>query len=589
MKKVMTPEKMAKLAKVALGEEEADLVVLNANLLDVYTGELLPGYFVAVCEDRIAYVGQDAKHTVGTKSKVIDAGGKTLIPGLIDGHTHIVNQHYTVSEFLRYVMRGGTTTVVTELSEIAFPLGLQGLLEFLDAIENQPIKLFATIPPLVACSPSQETVISVEQLCELLKRDTLLGLGESYWLAAVRGDKRLFELYAKTLASGKKLEGHSAGARDRKLAAYMAPGISSCHEPTTAEETLERLRQGVWVMVREGVVRRDLEAISKVKDLDLDLRYLALCTDGMSAGQLIEQGYMERLVQKAINLGFKPSTAIQMATINVAQHFSLDDCLGGIAPGKYADMVIIPDIRNIHAEYVISNGQVIAQDGELIVQPRKDTYSEFVTKSIHLPRELEAADFAILASGKEQQATVRVIEMVTDLVTREKHITVPVSNGTLQWDKEAGILKVAAIDRAHQPGKMFVGFIAGFGLKRGALAASDGWDTSDVVVVGADEVDMAQAVNRIKALQGGLVVCADGEILAELALPVGGHISQKTMEAIAQGQSHLRQAAQDLGCPFPNPFQAMKALASPAIPFLRICHEGLADIRKGKIVDFMVD
>ncbi len=582
-------EQMYELMKVALGEAEADLAIVNGAIVNVYTGEVVKGDTVLIKGSKIAYVGKNYGKSIGSSTQVIDASGKTLIPGFIDGHTHICCL-YSISELLRYAIKGGTTTIITETSEIAFSLGYQGITEFLRAAKNQPVKIFITAPPMVTISPAaKQHALTVNELRKLFRREEVLGLGECPWAQVIEGDQRILDLITETIKAGRKLEGHSAGARGKKLQAYITLGISSCHEPTTAAETMERLRLGLAVLIREGEIRRELEAISKIKDENISLNRLVLSTDGVGASELITDGYMEFVVQKAIDLGFNPILAIQMATINVAQHFAIDDFIGGIAPGKYADIVIIPELGAIRAEYVISNGQVVAKGGQLVVQPRKHKYPKSMQNSIHLPGNFEANDFAVRVEGGRSQVKVRLIDYLTELVTREALIDMVVLNGELQPDTSNDILKVAAIERFYPSGETFVGFIRGIGLKQGAIATSGTWDCSNIIVVGASDADMAQAVNRIRQLQGGIVVCAGNKILAELSLPLGGMISTQPMETIANELYHIQQAAVNLGCTLPDIRTALAILSTPAIPYLRICEHGLFSLRVNQFVELIVD
>jgi adenine deaminase len=583
----ISSEQISGLIDVALGKEKADMVIINGTLLNVYTAELLNGYSVAIRGDRIAYVGENADHAIGPKTEVIDATGKVLIPGLIDGHTHLI-WFIKADEFLRYAMRGGTTTIITEASEMSFQLGYRGIVHSLESIRNQPIKIFATVPPMVSISQgSQASAIEANVLRKLLAREKVIGLGETFWQAAVQKNQRVLDLLAQASLLGKKCEGHTAGAKGHKLVACVASGISSCHEAVTAEEALERLRLGLHVMVRQGDIRRELLAISKIKDENIDFRRLILVTDGVPKS-LMNNGYMEHVVQEAIDLGFDPIVAIQMATINIAEHFSLDGLIGGIAPGKYADIVIIPNVRTIQAECVISNGRVIARNGRLVIEPRKHTYPQSTLRSVRLPRKLGAADFNIPAGTEDKRVKVRVIDLITDLVTREMQVDIPASDGLLKPDVAKDILKVAAIGRANQSGKMFVGFVRGFKLRRGAFASSGAWDVADIIVVGANEEDMAGAVNRVVALRGGAVVYADGRVLAELPLPIGGVMSDQPIEIVAQKLDDIQQKITELGAPFPDAHLTLTTLTTAGIPHLRICEEGLVNIREGKIVGLIV-
>jgi len=575
------------LMKVALGQEKADLAIVNACLTNVYTGELLDDCAVSVKGQWIAYVGKKPKDTIGPKTEVIDAKGKTVIPGLIDGHTHLTWLS-TASEFLKYAMKGGTTTIVTETLELFPVAGYEGLIDFLESLRNQPIKILATAPAMISISNSARG-ISEETLQKLLDRDDIVGLGESYWQAVLQDPDMVLPRFEQTLLAGKTLEGHSAGASEKKLSAYIASGISSCHEPINADQVIERLRMGLHVMVREGAVRKDLAEIAKITKQGIDLRRLILVSDSISPGDLIKNGYMEGIVQKAIDCGFEPINAIQMATLNVAEHFSLDHLIGGIAPGRYADLAIIPDIATIDAEVVVSNGQIIAQNGSIVIPPHNHAFSEESLNTIKLPREFAPSDFIIQAPDNTKKVRIRVINMITDLVTSEQEMNRPVTEGQLSINLAEDIVKIAAIDRTRNHGKLFVGLIRGFGLKSGAIASSAAWDTSDIVVVGADDADMAFAVNRIRSLQGGTVVCENGKILSELPLPVFGIISDLPLETIDQRFKDVAKAAKNLGSPFPEPMLSLITLTGAAIPYLRICEQGLVNLKDGKNVSLFVN
>jgi adenine deaminase len=569
------------LMNVALGNEKADLVIVNATVLNVYTGELLKNQTITIKGDWIVYVGEKPEHTIGDQTQHIDAQGNIAIPGLIDGHAHLADCLCNPYEFLRSAMVGGTTTIITETIE-PFPItGHHGIIDFLDALTNQPIKIFATLPAMASTS-TRVGVLSQETLKNLLARDDVLGLGEAYWQSVLQEPDRYLSNFFETAISGKRIEGHTAGAKGEKLTAYIVPGISSCHEPINAEEVLERLRLGLFVMAREGSIRRDLASISQIKEADIDLRRLILATDGISPVDLLKDGYMEFVLQKAINHGFKPSQAIQMATINVAEYFGLDGIIGGIAPGKHADVLILPDIETIKPEYVISKGKVIAKRGDLLVSPRKHLFSSNTLHSVAFSRNLTPNEFAVYVHHDDSHVNVRVIEQITDLVTKERIQSLPVINGEIKADISKDILKLAAIDRRHFPEKMFVGFIKGFHLQRGAIASSSTWDTSDIIVVGTNDEDMAVAVNRIYSLQGGAVISMNGKILSDIPLPIFGLISDLPLEDLVQKIQYMKKIMKQLGCPLDDPVRTIATLTGAAIPFIRICEEGLVDIKTGQ-------
>jgi adenine deaminase len=581
------PDESQTLMNVALGREKADLSVVNARLANVYTGEFIDDCAISIKGKWIAYVGRNPEDTIGPKTEVIDAGGQTVIPGLIDGHTHLA-WLCKVDEFLKYAARGGTTTIVTETLEIFLVAGYAGVVDLLESFKNQPVKIWSTAPATISISKAARG-ISREHLQELLERDDIVGLGESYWQAVLQEPDWLLALFEQTRRAGKTLEGHSAGASEKKLAAYIANGISSCHEPINAEQVLDRLRLGIHVMVREGAVRKDLAEIAKIKDLGIDLRRLVLVSDSITPADLMANGYMEALVQKAIDYGFEPINAIQMATLNVAEHFSLDHLIGGIAPGRLADFLIIPDDTTIAAKAVVSNGRIIAQNGSLLVDPQSHSFSVDSLNSVKLPRELTPSDFVIRAPENVENTKVRVMNMVTDLVTAEIEERVTVRDGQIYADLNKGIVKITAIDRTHSPGRLFTGLIKGFGLKAGAFACSAAWDASDIIVAGTDDSDMATAVNRIRSLQGGAVVCEYGKILAELPMPIFGNISDLTMKDLVQQFENVNRAAQKQGIPFPDPVLSLITLTGSAIPYLRICEEGLVNLKSGKNVSLFVE
>ena len=584
---MMETREKKEVMQTALGQQKADLVIVNAKLANVYTGEVQDDFAVATKGKWIAYVGKKPHDNIGEETVVIDAAGMTLIPGFIEGHTHLA-QMYDAAEFLKAAMKGGTTTIITETMEV-FPInGYDGVADFLESFREQPLKVYGTAPVTISISKACN-IISLDAMQKLLSRDDIVGIGESYWQAVLQDPDRFLPLYEEALRRKKTLEGHSAGARERKLMAYASAGISSCHEPITAEEVLERLRLGIYVMIREGSIRRELEAVSRVKDMDVDLRRLILATDGVDARDLLEKGYMEALVQKAIDLGFKPMDALRMATLNVAEHFSLDGLLGGIAPGKYADIVIIPDLKTIRPLYVVSNGKIVAKNGEIVIKPRKPVYTDAAYNSIHIPADFRAEDFLIASRNDVASVKVRVIDTVTDLVTKELKTDMAVKDGKIAVDLSRDIIKAAAIDRTRLPVRKFIGLIKGFNMKTGAFATSTPWDTADIVVVGADDADMALAVNRVIELKGGMAVSKNGKIVAEFALPIFGIISDQPLEALVQSLDSINHAASNLGIPFARPFLTLQVLTTAAIPYFRICEEGLVNLKDGQTLGLIVD
>ncbi|MBU0462390.1 MAG: amidohydrolase family protein [Proteobacteria bacterium] len=575
------------LMDVAVGTQKADLVISNCRILNVYTGEIMDDHSIYIKDKWIACVSRDETDRTGPNTKVIDAKGMTVIPGLIEGHTHLAN-YFCAKEFLPHAMTGGTTCIVTETLEAYTVGGLKGVIDFIESYQDQPVKVFSLAPVMISIS-KKTSGIPEDELESLLKRDDVLGMGEVYWQSMFQDLENTLPLMNRSLFLGKTVEGHSAGASGGKLAAYVGSGVSSCHEPINMDQALERLRMGLCVMAREGGVRKDLEAISKIKDQGVDLRRMVLVTDSVSPEFLIKKGTLEYVVQKAIDLGFNPVDAIRMVTLNVAEHFGIDHMVGGIAPGRFADLCIIPDIQKIRPAWVISNGTIIARDGKCLILPRNHEYSKKSLNSINLKKIFKKDDFKISAPIGTKKIDVRVIEKVSMLVTKEKIISMEVHDGQIHGDVEKDIIKITAIDRVNASNKCFTGLISGMGMKKGAIATSTSWDTGDIIVMGAMEADMTLAVNRIKELKGGVVVCAEGKVLAELPMPILGIMSDLSVEEIARKTEQVNQAAKELGTIFEDPILSLVTMTSAAIPFLRICEEGLVNLKDGKTLGLFIE
>lgn len=584
---VRSKEETRKLMQVAQGERPADVAVVNARLVNVYTGEIWEGCSVCCSGRWIGSVGEGTEGRIGSATRVVDAGGRTLIPGLIDGHAHLA-WLFTPDAFLACIAPHGTTTIVTELMEPYPVAGIQGVLAFLAALRDRPITFFATAPANGSVSRSVAGISEEDLLC-LLEMPEVLGLGETYWQLVLQQPELYLPPMLETLRRGKVLEGHTAGAPGKRLMAYACVGVGSCHEPIRPQEVIDRLRLGLHVMIREGSIRRELEAMAPLAKEKIDLRRCILVTDGVVPGDLLRLGYMDYVVQKAIDLEFPPVEAIRMATLNVAEHFRIDHLVGGIAPGRQADLVLLPDERTIKPDLVIAQGQIIFENGRSLLRAGRYRFEDAHRKSICLPGEMFAGDFRIPAVGEEGYVGVRVIRMVTDLVTREEVLRLPVVGGEVAADPREDLVKVCAMDRRSYSGKRFVGLLKGFGLRSGAMACSAAWDTSDILVAGADEADMAQAVNRIAELQGGAVVCRGGEVIEELALPIFGLLSELPLASLAERLEALRTAAAGLGVPFPDPLLSLITLSGAAIPFLRICEEGLVHFKDGRTVGLFTE
>ena len=577
-----SPSWRLELMRVAQGKAPADLLVTGGTVLNVYTGELLPGWVVACKGERVAYVGPAQEGLVGPGTQVLDAAGQVVVPGLVDGHTHLFGARYSPHAVVPAVVAGGTTCLVTETSELAYVAGEVGLRAALEALRGLPARIYATLPPLAATLPELERAPAPEVYRDLLRDPLVVGLGEIYWGNLVlREDPRLVQLVELTCEAGKVVDGHAAGARAGRLAAYAAAGVTSCHEPTTAEEVVERLRLGYHTLVREGKIRQELEAVAPVwHHGSVDLHRLSLVTDSMGAREILEDGYMDAVVRKAVRLGMDPVAAIRAATLAPAERFRLDDRVGGLAPGRYADFSLVPDLRGFRPTLVVLGGRVVARDGKPLVTAPPYPYPEVLLRSLR--REVPPPEaFRVRTPQGHKRVRVRAVRMVTPLVTQEGEVEIPVRDGQLAPDGDVSL--VAVLDREGQGGP-FVGFVAGFGLRRGAYATSMAWDSPLLVAVGATPEDVHAAFSRLVALGGGVVVCAGGKVLAELAAPVAGVVSPEPLEEVARRESAVDQALQELGARGPRPSLSVDVLTGLAIPHLRVCHRGYVRVRDGAVL-----
>jgi len=588
-KEAVNNHTISHLIKTALGEEKADLVLLNGSLVNVYTGEIEEPCSVGIKGRWIASVGEDLSHMIGDNTHVIDAGGQYITPGFIDPHTHL-DSIVQCAEYARYAVPHGNTTAVTESAMMANAAGRDGVAWFIEDTRDLPLRIYLTTPSMVPPFPALETSkgFSLEAFQEMIKEDFVLGVGETYWPLVLDRDERAMALYAVAREMGKTREGHAAGARGKRLIAYSAAGTTSCHEATTAEEALERLRLGMAVMVREGSVRRELEAIAAIKDTGVDLRNVMLCTDWADPLMLIEHGCMDVLVRRAVAAGFDPVVAIQMVTINPAEYFGLRE-LGGIGPGKIADLLLLSDLKEVSVAIVIKDGEVVAEKGALVKEPPRYRYPKAARHTFALLQGVQEADFAIPYDyeGKGERARVRVVDCLNETITQELQADLEAQAGNLISSPEQDIIKMAHICKHEQRPRHAVGFVHGLGIREGGVATSLIWDSNNILVVGATEREMACAVNRLLEHQGGIVVVKGEEVMAELPLPICGGISDRPLEEIAQRIAEVEEGCRGLGF-IPRPFLTLQTLAFTGLPYLRLTDRGLVDIRKRAFVDLIV-
>jgi adenine deaminase len=560
----------------ARGDVQPDLVLKNATLINVLTGDIYPtdiviheGYIVALAG---GYVGVDH----------VDLGGRYVCPGFIDAHVHIESSLCTPPEFARVLAAHGVTTAVTDPHEIANVYGVDGIRYMLDKADGAPINLFVMASSCVPATTMETNGAAVEaaDLAPLLSDPRVLGLAEMMnYPGVIHRDEGILDKL--DLFDGRVLDGHSPSVTGRDLQAYAAAGVMSDHECTTPEEALEKLRLGMMLFIREGTTTRNLLPLLPVINDDTWPR-ICFCTDDRQPASLMDEGSIDFMVRTAIAHGVDPMTAIRIATINTAHYFRLYD-RGAVAPGRRADLVVFSSMNDLRPDYVYRDGKLIAQDGECVADfaaPRLQP----ARPSMNVKPGL--LDFRIPARG----TSVRVIGAVGDQVVTEHRVeTARVADGEAVVDLERDLLKIATIERHHASGTIGLGFISGFGLKRGAIAGSVGHDHHNLIVIGADDASMAHAAQIVIDMGGGLAAVADNRVLGTLALPVAGLMTDAPMPEVRQRYDALIAAAQSLGSTMPDPFMAMSFMGLEVIPSLKLTDMGLVDVEAFQRVDLFVE
>lgn len=560
-------DEMRRRLAVARGDEPADLVLTGGRVLSVFTGEVFEAD-VAIAGEHVAGLGSYRGR------EEIDVRGHVLVPGLIDAHMHLESTKLMVDEFARAVLPHGTTTVVIDPHETANVFGLRGVSALLDSAKEVPLDYYVMVPSCVPASrfeSSGATVTAEDVDAFLRERPDAIGLAEVMdFPGVVAGDTGMLEKLRATTARGGQLDGHAPGLSGPALNAYLSTGIGSDHECTDLDEALEKRRLGMSIMIREGSAARNLEALLPMV-LEHGPTNCMLCTDDREPDELLHEGHIDDIVRKAIALGCDPVDAVVMATLNTARWHRRHD-LGAIAPGYVADVVAVPDLQRFRPSMVWKRGKLVAREGE--DGPIAKAHApDWMRDSVHIPS-LSADDFLVRADGR-----VRVIGVEPEtLTTRSLVVELGRSDGLATADPERDLAKVAVIERHHGTGRIGVGFVSGFGLRRGALASTHAHDAHNLGVVGVDDADMAFAANRLREIGGGQVAVRGGRVLAELPCPVGGLLSELRFEEVAAGATALGVAARDeLGATYPAPFMAMSFLALSVLPELRITDRGLVD------------
>lgn len=588
----ITAQISQQLVDCAMGRIPADTVIRNGRWVCVQTGEIIPNTDIAIIGERIAFVGEDAGHTIGEKTAVIDAGGRYLVPGLMDAHMHVESGMVTVREFVRAVAPHGTTAMFIDPHEIANVFGLKGVRLMLDDARIQPIHVFVQMPSCIPSAPGMETsgaTIGPAEVTEAMTWEGMIGLGEMMNFPGVyNSDTLVHEEMAVTRQANKTIGGHYA-APDLGLPfhGYAAGGPEDDHEGTRLEDAVARARQGMKVMMRLGSAWHDVAAqVKAVTELGLDSRNFLLCTDDSHSETLVTEGHMDRVLRHAISQGLPPMTAIQMATINTAQHFGVHRDMGMIAPGRYADILLVPDLANFEAELVMAKGSIIAECNSLSVELPKMNYPDWALNSVHLKRPLKASDFRLACEDGRDLVNANVIGVIENQApTRHLRLQLPLSDGEVKADISQDVAKVALIERHQGTGEIQIGLVQGFGFNQPcAVASTVAHDSHHMIVVGTDDENMAVAANKLAAYGGGQVVVRAGKVIGKVELPIAGLMSNERAEVVARKAASVLKGFQACGCTLNNPNMQLSLLGLVVIPALRISDRGLVDVNHFRFI-----
>jgi len=574
----MNYEELYEVIQVARGEEPAEFVLKNAEILNVFTGAF-ETVDIAIHHGIIAGVGSYK----GSYERNVQRG--IVIPGFIDCHMHIETSMLRPEELAMELIKRGTTTAVADPHEIANVAGLSGISYMLKATRDVPLDFFFMAPPSVPSTlPELETTgssIGRDEIAMLLSDPAFIGLGEVMDVSGIMAG-RPETLEKIIVAASDPIAGHAPELKGKRLNAYLVAGPTSDHETAELGEGIEKIGRGMFLLVRESTVAKNLDALLPAVNY-FTSRNMAFVTDDRSVTDLVEEGHIDHIVRKAIAKGTDIRLAIQMVTLNPAQYYGLND-RGAIAPGRIADLLILEDITEIYIRTVIKNGVIVydvSQDFQYI-----EKYEPPITlKNSIFTGKVNAGDFAVTVKGKR----IRAIKIIPDeIVTAEEIIPSPVINGVLTSDKRQDLLKIAVINRYSREPQLSVGVIHGLGLKSGAIASSVAHDSHNIVVAGVDDEDLAAAINAVIEMQGGFVVVDKGSVVASLPLRIAGLMSEESSDEVYRKLNDLKKAARELGSKISDPFMTLSFLTLATVPKLKITNKGLVDATIGELVNLFV-
>jgi adenine deaminase len=587
------PDVAAELIATATGRRPADTVIKGGRWVNVHTRQVLPNYDIAITCGRIACVVPEASYCTGADTRIVEAQGRYMVPGLCDGHMHIESGMLTPAEFARAVIPHGTTSMFTDPHEIANVLGLSGVRMMHDEALMQPINIFTQMPSCAPSAPGMETTgyeITAEDVAEAMAWPGIVGLGEMMNFPGVsNADPKMLAEIAATQRAGKTVGGHYASPDlGPAFAGYVAGGPADDHEGTCEADAIARVQQGMRSMMRLGSAWYDVESqITAITEQGLDPRNFILCTDDCHSGTLVNDGHMNRVVRHAIECGCDPLVALQMATINTATHFGLEREIGSITPGRRADIILTSDLKSLPIETVIARGQIVAEDGECLVDCPHYDWPDTARQTVHMGKRLSAKDFDIPAPKGANAVTANVIGVVENQApTKALKFELPVTEGRVQATGE--VCQIALVERHRGIGTVVNAFVSGFGYDGPmAMASTVAHDSHHMIVVGTDAEQMALAANRLGEVGGGITIYRDGEELALVELPIAGLMSDSPATEVAAKADAMMQAMRDCGCRLNNAYMQHSLLALVVIPELRISDLGLVDVRSFEFIPLL--
>jgi adenine deaminase len=572
------------LNKVAMGDSKADLILQNCSLVSVYTNEILPKIQIAIVNERIAYVGPDASHSLGPKTVVMDLQGKYVTPGFADPHIHI-DQFVLPSELAKKSLLCGVTSLFSDPIDIVSVCGYRGFKEFTKLTENLPIRFFHVVPGGLPVDRkfSHGKTLSSSQVKDAIKLPNVLGLGEVFsWTKVTTRDSKTMKTLSMMLDNDCIINGHTAGASGKKLNAYVSSGILSCHEPVNSEQVLERLRLGMWIMIREGSIRRDLkEILPNLMNLKTNTERLMCCSDGIDPLDLLQYGHIDHCIRESIQLGLDPISAITMASKNCFDYYNMEKDLGGIAPGKIADILVFDHLTTIKPTKVFVGGKLIVSDGKIICKIKSKIIPKWIKQTVKLKKFSENSFYV---KSKSSSVSANLINMQTEIITKKDESELLTKEGNVLASQDKDIWKVAAFDRTFGSKNHAIGFLKNFGAQVGAFASTWSFHENDMIVIGSNEKDMAVAANNLIKTQGGMIVVNDGKILASLPLQMAGIISTDSFEKVSQNFADLNSTLVESGCKFKKPHLIPLFLPFLALPSIRILFRGIVDVKNRSLI-----